>query len=184
MESANTSAESGRREQREEGAAVAAPAPAAEAPSFLRSLNREPNETPTRAPIAASTDTTDIERARPQRLRALALVAVLLVVSGFAVMRYLEMQDGTVRVLPVDEIHQLSPFLLSGYRSDEGRGGVFVGRVDVLRWNDLEPFERAALASLLAERLGVRELQLFDQTRSLRARWVSGDVTLLSENNS
>ena len=33
---------------------------------------------------------------------ALALMAVLVVVSGFAVMRHLERQEGAARVLPVD----------------------------------------------------------------------------------
>ena len=163
---------------------MTAAAPAAEGPGFLRSLERGENGALALVPDSARDDASAEGQARRPRLRTLALTAVLLVVTAFSVARFLEEREGAVRILPADEIQQLSPFLLSGYRSDEGRGDVFVGSIDEHWWDQLEPTERAALATLLAERLGVRELQLFDRTRSLRARWVSGELTFPSDRSS
>jgi hypothetical protein len=173
-----------RSEQREERPGTTAAAPTAEAPGFLRSLDRGNEKAPARLPKSPGDDASASGQTRPPRLRALALAAVLLAVTASAGVRLLESQEGAARVLPVEEIRQLSPYLLSGYRSDEGRGDVFIGNIDERWWDDLEATERAALASLLAERLGVRELQLFDRTRSLRARWVSGEITFPGEHSS
>jgi hypothetical protein len=162
-----------RRESRDEGAPAASAPAAAEGPGFLRSMERPPRE-PGRAREAAPAP----KSTRAISLRTAALTVLLLVLCGYTTLQFLAAREGAVRVLPAAEVAQLSPFLLSGYRSDEGRGDVFIGSVDENWWEALEPSERATLATDLAERLRVRELQLFDRTHSLRARWVSGELTL------
>jgi hypothetical protein len=68
------------------------------------------------------------------------------------------------------ELAALSPYLLSGTRSDEGVGRAFVGTLDA-QWSRLESAEQTLEADHLVEvlrELGVREIMIYDGDRRLR----------------
>lgn len=133
---------------------------------------------------AAVAETGSDWRHRLPRLRFAVLTLVLLALGGYTLSDHLVEREQAFRSFSDEQLRGFSPLLVSAYRSEGGRGGLYVGTLDERKWDALGPREKQEMASDMGWALagyGVREMLLYDGTRSLRARWVAGELTLPSE---
>lgn len=111
-------------------------------------------------------------RGRPALAFALVTIAI---VAGIAVARA---PSGAVATLRARELSRISPHVASAYRSDAGRGGLLIGRLDA----SFEKLDADARAEALAEmksqlrREGLREAMLYDEKGALRVHIANGTI--------
>ena len=98
--------------------------------------------------------------------QAAALIALVAVMVGAGLGR----PDRDLETWNREQLATVSPHLLHGARSDEGRGTAFVGTIDEA-WLDLPPRERGESAEDLVMRLrnlGLRQIMIYDEDDVLR----------------
>jgi hypothetical protein len=109
---------------------------------------------------------------RASRQRVLALAAALLLVG---VGTHLFWKDPhAVRTLNAGQLSEISPLLVSGYRSEGGQGLMFIGTL-ADGWQRMEePARREAAKRMHAQltQAGVFEVILFNRTRALQVHYV------------
>jgi hypothetical protein len=111
---------------------------------------------------------------QPSRQRLFALAAALLLIGAGVGYSLLTRAPHTVRTLSAAQLSEISPLLLSGYRSEGGRGLMFIGTL-AEGWQRLEePARREAARRMHAQlyRDGVFEVILFNRTRALQVHYV------------
>ena len=116
---------------------------------------------------------------RPSRQRIFALATVLLLLGAGAAYRLLEKDPHGVRVLSSAQLAEISPLLVSAYRSENGRGRVFIGTLSDT-WQQMQTPARRETAERVRDRLstlGVSEVILFDGRRALQVHYVGGSNT-------
>ena len=112
-------------------------------------------------------------RQQPSRLRIVALAAALMMGAAGAY-HLLAREPHAVRVFSAEQLANISPLLVSGFRSDGGRGLMFIGTLGD-RWQRMEePARREAAQRLHAQlhQAGVFEVILFNRTRALQVHYV------------
>ncbi len=145
------------------------PAPAAQAGRALTGSSdvRDANRAEGRAPQEDRAR----ERGRWRRWSLAAGLAAALAAAGFT---YLPLDPRGVRTLSATQLSELSPLLVSGYRSHRGEGPLFIGTLSP-RWQRLKPAAQDEAGEAIRARLareGVREVMLFDDARSLQAHYL------------
>jgi hypothetical protein len=106
-------------------------------------------------------------------LRTLALAIGLL---AFALL--LSPLRGGEESSATGDFSEISPYLESGYRTDDGGSGRFVGRL-AAGWGRLDTTERLSVASQIGEglsRRGIDDVVLLDQRDSVQVRFGDGKV--------
>jgi hypothetical protein len=77
-------------------------------------------------------------------------------------------------VFSARDLLEISPLLESGYRTEDGKGPLFMGAFGG-GWNDMDDSERKRLAGHVREklaRIGVREVMLYDERKALQVHYV------------
>lgn len=108
---------------------------------------------------------------RPQAWKVAA--AVVLIAAG--AYQYLRSNDpNAVRLLSQEQLAGISPVLVSGYRSQGGRGELFIGTLDD-DWQQMKEPARRELSARIWNGLiemGVFEIILFDRMHKLQVHYV------------
>ena len=111
---------------------------------------------------------------KSSRSRIAALAAALLVLVAAGAYQLLAKDPHAVRVLSEARLRDISPLLVSGYRSEGGQGLMFIGTF-ADEWQRLTEPARRKVASRVQAHLyenGVFEIILFDRKRVLQVHYV------------
>lgn len=124
---------------------------------------------------AVGTGLIDLTARGPAR-RAVAFAAVL----GLALLAFswIHGEPSEVATLRANELSRTSPYLVSAYRSDQGRGGLLIGRVDPA-YARLLPRDRIEALDQMALQFrdqGVREAMLYDSRGGLQIHYADGRI--------
>lgn len=112
-----------------------------------------------------------------RQTRALA-GASLMLASVLLMANFVTQRPTTVETLRGPTLSRTSPFLVSAYRNDEGRGRILIGRLDE-DYDALAPERRLAVARDLVERLatdGVGEIMLYGPKSRLLVHSIDGQL--------
>ena len=112
------------------------------------------------------------DAARSNKRVQLMCVALVLMVAASAF--NLVAANQVKGVYSANDLYALSPMLMSGYRTEDGKGPLFMGTMGP-SWDDLERPQRKEVASNLRDRLapdGIGEVMLYDQRRTLQVHYV------------
>ena len=157
-----------------EKAAAAQPAPTGPAPmhDLKEALAKaRQGERPPPRPKAVSLPEVG-DAARSNKRVQLMCVALVLMVAASAF--NLVAANQVKGVYSANDLYALSPMLMSGYRTEDGKGPLFMGTMGP-SWDDLERPQRKEVASNLRDRLapdGIGEVMLYDQRRTLQVHYV------------
>jgi hypothetical protein len=144
-----------------------------------------PDARPSRSDTARRADPREREDRRPRAARRLpprrlrVLVALLLLLVGGVAYRSISRDPREVRTLSSRELAQISPLLVSGYRSERGQGLMFIGTL-ADGWQRMDRTARQKAAEGMRDRLeraGVSEVILFNGERALQVHYVGGTNT-------
>jgi len=116
--------------------------------------------------------------AKSLRLDATWLRALGLAIGLLALALLLSPLQGGEGVPATGVFSEISPYLESGYRGDDGGHARFIGRLSA-RWDRLNTIERLSVASRIGDGLrqrGVDEVLLLDQHDSVQVRYGDGKV--------
>jgi hypothetical protein len=111
---------------------------------------------------------------QPSRQRVSALAATLLLVGAGVGYHLLAPDPHAVRTLNEKQLSEVSPLLVSGYRSEGGQGLMFIGTL-ADNWQRMEEPARRKAAKRMHAQLyqdGVFEVILFNRTRALQVHYV------------
>jgi hypothetical protein len=111
---------------------------------------------------------------QPSRQRTFAVAAALLLVGAGAGYPLFWKDPHAVRTLSEKQLLEVSPLLVSGYRSEGGQGLMFIGTL-ADNWQRMEEPARRKAAKRMHAHLyeaGVFEMILFNRTRALQVHYV------------
>ena len=116
--------------------------------------------------------------AKSIRLDAMWLRTLGLAIGLLAFALLLSPLRGTEESPAAGDFSEVSPYLESGYRTDDGGSARFVGRLSA-GWERLDTTDRLSVASQIGEGLGQRgidDLVLLDQHDAVQVRFGDGKV--------
>ena len=111
-----------------------------------------------------------------KRLFAVVALVPFIVVGAFAAVNYINANGSTVSEVDTLDLSEMSPYISSAYRSQNGRGGLVIGRLhpSFMRLSLEGKLEAAAEMEPRFIEMGASTVMLYDRTGVLEVHYVGG----------